>query len=1001
MLQLDGNDSVCSSDEFTNLPTLNRNTVTLSLPIIATYNMRSLLPKVNALKTDLLERNIDIAFLQEIWEDTENHSYRDEMEKMFQLNGLLYLSTPRPKNGGKAAYGGAAFIINTSKYSYHPVNVQVPKDLEIIWGSVKPLSHNPKFRKIIICSFYSPPSSSAIKNAKLSDHITSTLHLLSTENPNCGIFLGADVNSMNFSSILNCGLRLRQIVDKNTRGNKILDIIFTNLSGYYKSPIIAPPISCDDPRRGVPSDHSVPICIPHSDRHTRPERSYKTITFRPLPETKIRAFGEWIVKEDWNSMNMNHPQSVTQSAQDLEKYLLDQLNLHCPQKTLKLSNRDKSFITIELKQLDRKRNREYIKRGKSMKYYELKKKFETLYKSEASKYLHKNVETLIQSKPGQAYKILKRLGAQPGDSVDSSSFTLPDHENLSAAESAERIAAHFSSISNTFLPLSVSSLSSQVQEKLQSPGRAPKLSEYDVYVKIKKAKKPRSGTRYDIPKELINEFSPELAKPLTKIFNSMFQNAEWPTHWKHEFVVPIPKVTNPECENDLRPISLTPFFSKVAENFVVDWLLCFIGDKIDFRQYGGLKGNSISHYIIEFMNFVLASQDSEDQTAVLACFIDFQKAFMRQNHNILIEKLSLLGVPGWLLQIVISFLQNRTMSVRYRGFESTTKSLPGGGPQGTLIALLLFIVLVNDLGFDEQINNIGDTATSKKKIKMANEIHLKFIDDLTIAESIKLKQDLVHNDNLGPKPVNFHSRTGHSLPVSNSKVHSQLQSTLTYAKDHEMKINFDKTKLMLFNTCTSVDFMPTFVLDGKELEVVAETRLLGLQITSDMKWKANTGCMISKANKRLWILRRLKILGADPTSLVDVYIKQVRSVLEFGVPVWQGSLTVSEKEDIEKVQRNATRIILGRSYKSYETALQSLNLEYLDLRRTKLCLNFALKAEADPKFCHWFKKTTRVYNTRGNLPKYKEIYANHSRYLHSSIGYLTKLLNQYHNKHKS
>ena len=79
--------------------------------------------------------------------------------------------------------------------------------------------------------------------------------------------------------------------------------------------------------------------------------------------------------------------------------------------------------------------------------------------------------------------------------------------------------------------------------------------------------------------------------------------------------------------------------------------------------------NSISHYVIEFINLVLSSQDSQEQTAVLACFIDFQKAFMRQKHNIVVEKLSSLGVPGWLLKIVIVFLQNRTMSGSYKGVE--------------------------------------------------------------------------------------------------------------------------------------------------------------------------------------------------------------------------------------------------------------------------------------------------------------------------------------------
>ena len=146
-------------------------------------------------------------------------------------------------------------------------------------------------------------------------------------------------------------------------------------------------------------------------------------------------------------------------------------------------------------------------------------------------------------------------------------------------------------------------------------------------------------------------------------------------------------------------------FSKVTEHFVVEWLLEIIGPKLDFRQYGGLKGNSITHYVIEFINFVLSCQDSNDQTAVIASFVDFQKAFMRQNHNKLIEKLSDLDVPGWLLKIVIGFLKQRSMVVIYKGSQSSVKQLPGGGPQGTLLALLLFLVLVNDVGFVNQWNN--------------------------------------------------------------------------------------------------------------------------------------------------------------------------------------------------------------------------------------------------------------------------------------------------------
>ena len=90
--------------------------------------------------------------------------------------------------------------------------------------------------------------------------------------------------------------------------------------------------------------------------------------------------------------------------------------------------------------------------------------------------------------------------------------------------------------------------------------------------------------------------------------------------------------------------------------------------------------------------------------------------------------------------------------------------------------------------------------------------------------------------------------------------------------------------------------------------------------------------MIKKASQRLWILRRLRNLGARSDSIKDVYIKQIRSVLEFGVPVWQGSITVDEKQDIERVQKCPLHIILGSNCINHKNALGVLNLEVLEAR---------------------------------------------------------------------
>ena len=170
------------------------------------------------------------------------------------------------------------------------------------------------------------------------------------------------------------------------------------------------------------------------------------------------------------------------------------------------------------------------------------------------------------------------------------------------------------------------------------------------------------------------------------------------------------------------------------------------------------------------------------------------------------------------------------MIVRFKGARSSQKCLPGGGPQGTLLGLLLFLVLINDLGFENQKNNAGDLATSKKNMKEANLIHLKYVDDLLLAEAVDLKERLVPSEVDRQRPDCYHARTGHKLPSGSSLVQKQLLETESYAKDNQMKVNAKKTKLMLFNPAKSMDFMPQLNLDGQDINLVEETKVLGLVI---------------------------------------------------------------------------------------------------------------------------------------------------------------------------
>ena len=144
----------------------------------------------------------------------------------------------------------------------------------------------------------------------------------------------------------------------------------------------------------------------------------------------------------------------------------------------------------------------------------------------------------------------------------------------------------------------------------------------------------------------------------------------------------------------------------------------------------------------------------------------------------------------------------------------------------------------------------------------------------------------------------------------------------------------------------------------------------------------------------MWMVKRLKSMGANKEELKLAYIQQVRCVLEIAVPAWNSGLTISEKLDIERVQRSFCHIIYGKDYSSYSVALSSLGLDTLEIRRTMLCRTFAIKSSKDKKFNKWFKPNDNGKNTRIKKSKFKKVHTRTKRFNKSAIPYLTKLLNE-------
>ena len=88
--------------------------------------------------------------------------------------------------------------------------------------------------------------------------------------------------------------------------------------------------------------------------------------------------------------------------------------------------------------------------------------------------------------------------------------------------------------------------------------------------------------------------------------------------------------------------------------------------------------------------------------------------------------------------------------------------------------------------------------------------------------------------------------------------------------------------------------------------------------------------------------------------------------------------------------------------KHYENALKTLNIDTLDQRREKLCLNFAIKCTKNQRTKDMFPLKTKVHNMKSrNTEKYQVQYAHTERFQKSPIIHMHHLLNQNNHWHSN
>ena len=122
-------------------------------------------------------------------------------------------------------------------------------------------------------------------------------------------------------------------------------------------------------------------------------------------------------------------------------------------------------------------------------------------------------------------------------------------------------------------------------------------------------------------------------------------------------------------------------------------------------------------------------------------------------------------------------------------------------------------------------------------------------------------------------------------------------------------------------------------MDGKFLDDIVEEKDLGVLVDKDLKFHRQTASAVKKANSALGLVKKT-FANLDNKNFPLLYKSLVRPHMECGNVIW-GPFYKGDEEQVERVQRRATKAVAGLSKQPYEDRLRKLNLPSLQHRRRR------------------------------------------------------------------
>ena len=630
------------------------------------------------------------------------------------------------------------------------------------------------------------------------------------------------------------------------------------------------------------------------------------------------------VKQDIQKINWSRTLSdlnVEEATSFFEDVLATSVKTHCekrigrknhlywlPRPLFNLKGRVQEKLTRWKKDMDNDEKRQSYLRIKKRFDLELKvalaKREEILLQEKDSRKLWANIRKITHTNKSKSEKIC--ISGQE-------------------EESEEALAEYFSNIANNIRSNLPDVQGDALCHNIQQIGRFKfnSVHRHDVWKIIKHLAPKRSHGHDRISSKLLKLVGYEILRPVTIIINKMISEQKYPTTWKKANVIPLHKGGDAEVPNNYRPISLLPCVSKLAEKVMVKQINTYFESRNLYpdTQFGFRSKKSTEQALNMLVNEVEKLKKLNKNYALI--FLDFSKAFDLLDHDILLRKLKRFGFQRKALNLLQSYLSNRSIHVTCNGKKSKERVLSVGAPQGSCLGPILYLI------YTSEISNL-----------LKKEEKILFADDTAIIVEIDQNKE-----------------------KGKQQIKRVLKKVWNHFTLNKLKLNIKKTVVLSTNVEDTINIQNESIrIENKTFN----TKYLGIQLNASLDWTKQLDQAIKKA--KFGIVQMYRIKTKNEQIRKKLFNTMVLPHLTYGLTAWGHTLTRKQKENIQRIIKIGVRCISGKKkYFHTEPLMKKLGiLKFDDVIKVQVANQYLALKEKDnknnalQKYWHWIETTTRA-----------------------------------------